>query len=58
MRLKTALSDISPLRPSLSAELEDLDGFDEFYVYQVGRNREEFILAYGERVIPKLRWPE
>jgi coenzyme F420-dependent glucose-6-phosphate dehydrogenase len=32
-------------------------GFDEVYVHNVGRNQEEFIRAYGERVIPKLRWP-
>src|ERR671921_517005 len=30
-------------------------GFDEVYVHNVGRNQEEFIKAYGERVIPKLR---
>jgi len=53
--LKTALSTISPLRPSLSAKLEDL-GFDEFYVHNAGRNQEEFIRAYGERVILELRW--
>jgi coenzyme F420-dependent glucose-6-phosphate dehydrogenase len=33
-------------------------GFDEVYVHNVGRNQEEFIKAYGERVIPKLDWPE
>ncbi len=33
-------------------------GFDEVYVHNVGRNQEEFVRAYGERVIPKLRWPE
>ena len=32
-------------------------GFDEVYVHNVGRNQEEFIRAYGERVIPKLHWP-
>jgi hypothetical protein len=32
-------------------------GFDEIYLHNVGRNQEEFIKAYGERVIPKLRWP-
>jgi coenzyme F420-dependent glucose-6-phosphate dehydrogenase len=32
-------------------------GFGEVYVHNVGRNQEEFIAAYGERVIPKLRWP-
>jgi len=33
-------------------------GFDEIYVHNVGRNQEDFIRAYGERVIPKLEWPE
>jgi alkanesulfonate monooxygenase SsuD/methylene tetrahydromethanopterin reductase-like flavin-dependent oxidoreductase (luciferase family) len=33
-------------------------GFDEIYVHNVGRNQKEFIQTYGERVIPKLRWPE
>lgn len=33
-------------------------GFDEIYVHNVGRNQEAFIRAYGERVIPRLRWPE
>ena len=33
-------------------------GFDEVYVHNVGRNQEDFIRAYGERVIPKLSWPE
>ena len=32
-------------------------GFTEVYVHNVGRNQEEFIKAYGERVIPHLRWP-
>ncbi len=32
-------------------------GFDEVHVHNVNRNQEEFIAAYGERVIPKLRWP-
>ena len=32
-------------------------GFDEVYIHNCGRNQEEFIKAYGERVIPKLRWP-
>ncbi|WP_119070302.1 TIGR03557 family F420-dependent LLM class oxidoreductase [Rubrobacter indicoceani] len=31
-------------------------GFDEVYVHNVGRNQEKFIEAYGERVIPKLKW--
>jgi G6PDH family F420-dependent oxidoreductase len=33
-------------------------GFTEIYVHNVGRNQEAFIKAYGEHVIPKLRWPE
>jgi coenzyme F420-dependent glucose-6-phosphate dehydrogenase len=33
-------------------------GFDEVYVHNVGRNQEEFIKTYGQRVIPKLDWPE
>ena len=32
-------------------------GFTEIYVHNVGRNQEPFIKAYGEKVIPKLRWP-
>jgi hypothetical protein len=28
--------------------------FDEVYVHSVGRN----LGAHGERVLPKLRWPE
>jgi hypothetical protein len=31
-------------------------GFTEIYVHHVGRNQEEFIRAYGERVIPSLKW--
>jgi coenzyme F420-dependent glucose-6-phosphate dehydrogenase len=31
-------------------------GIDEVYIHNVGRNQEECIKAYGERVIPKLRW--
>jgi coenzyme F420-dependent glucose-6-phosphate dehydrogenase len=31
-------------------------GFNEIYVHNVGRNQEEFIRAYGERVIPALTW--
>ncbi|MBA2753447.1 MAG: TIGR03557 family F420-dependent LLM class oxidoreductase [Chloroflexota bacterium] len=33
-------------------------GFGEIYVHNVGRNQSEFIAAYGERVIPKVRFPE
>ncbi|HEV2108369.1 MAG TPA: LLM class flavin-dependent oxidoreductase, partial [Thermomicrobiales bacterium] len=33
-------------------------GFGEIYVHNVGRNQEAFITAYGERVIPKLTWPD
>ena len=29
-------------------------GFDEIHVHNVGRNQEEFIKAYGERVVPAL----
>jgi len=32
-------------------------GFDEVYVHNVGREQEPFITLYGEKVIPKLRWP-
>ena len=32
-------------------------GFGEIYVHNVARNQAEFISAYGERVIPKLKWP-
>ena len=32
-------------------------GFNEIYVHNVARTQEAFIDAYGERVIPKLRWP-
>jgi G6PDH family F420-dependent oxidoreductase len=31
-------------------------GFTEVYVHNVGRNQEAFISAYGEQVIPNLRW--
>ncbi|MFM9108889.1 MAG: TIGR03557 family F420-dependent LLM class oxidoreductase [Chloroflexota bacterium] len=32
-------------------------GFNEVYIHNVGRTQEAFIQAYGERVIPRLRWP-
>lgn len=32
-------------------------GFGEIYIHNVGRNQEEFITVYGDRVIPKLNWP-
>lgn len=32
-------------------------GFNEVYIHNVGRTQEAFIKAYGERVIPNLRWP-
>ena len=32
-------------------------GFTEVYIHNVGRTQEAFIRDYGERVIPKLRWP-
>ncbi|MGH2530806.1 MAG: TIGR03557 family F420-dependent LLM class oxidoreductase [Thermomicrobiales bacterium] len=31
-------------------------GFTEIYIHNVGRNQEAFIKAYGEQVIPKLKW--
>jgi G6PDH family F420-dependent oxidoreductase len=31
-------------------------GFDEVYIHNVGRNQEEFIKAYGEQVVPALKW--
>ena len=31
---------------------------DEVYSHNVGRNQVESFRAYGERVIPKLDWPE
>lgn len=51
------------ISPDLDEHLEYIQhyidlGFDEVYVHNVGRNQEEFIRAYGERVIPKLRWPQ
>ena len=33
-------------------------GFGEIYVHNVGRNQSEFIAAYGERVLPKVRFPD
>lgn len=32
-------------------------GFNEVYVHNVGRNQEAFVRAYGERVVPALKWP-
>lgn len=31
-------------------------GFDEIHVHNVGRNQEQFIRAFGEQVIPHVRW--
>jgi coenzyme F420-dependent glucose-6-phosphate dehydrogenase len=31
-------------------------GFTEIHVHNVGRNQEAFIRAFGEQVIPRLRW--
>jgi len=31
-------------------------GFGEIYVHHVGRNQEEFIKVYGEKVVPALKW--
>jgi alkanesulfonate monooxygenase SsuD/methylene tetrahydromethanopterin reductase-like flavin-dependent oxidoreductase (luciferase family) len=30
-------------------------GFDEIYLHNVGRNQPEFIQAFGERVLPRLK---
>jgi coenzyme F420-dependent glucose-6-phosphate dehydrogenase len=30
-------------------------GFDAIYVHNVGRNQEQWIKAYGEQVIPRLK---
>jgi hypothetical protein len=27
------------------------------YIHNVGHNQEEFIKAYGEHVVPALKWP-
>lgn len=32
-------------------------GFQEIHVHNVNRGQEAFIKAYGEKVIPQLRWP-
>ena len=56
MTRSTALSATRPLRSPPPAGPKNPD-FDESQVHNVGRNQEEFIRAYGERVIPKLRWP-
>jgi hypothetical protein len=29
-------------------------GFDEIHIHNVGRNQEQFIKAFGEKVIPRL----
>ena len=31
-------------------------GFGEIYIHNVGRNQAEFIRAYGQSVVPKLKW--
>lgn len=33
-------------------------GFNEVYVHNVGRNQEAFIKAFGEKVIPNLKWSD
>ena len=43
--------------PRPSSGVVDLD-CDKLYVHNAARDQEEFIRAYGERVIPKLRWPK
>ncbi len=50
------------ISPDLDEHLASLQhyadlGFHEIYVHNVNRNQEEFIHAYGEHVIPNLRWP-
>ncbi|MBA3413890.1 MAG: TIGR03557 family F420-dependent LLM class oxidoreductase [Chloroflexia bacterium] len=50
------------LTPDLDEHVAHLQGFidlgfTEVYIHNVGRTQESFIKAYGERVIPKLRWP-
>ena len=47
------------MSPDLDAHRDHLEhaialGFTEIYVHNVGRNQEEFIKAYGEKVIPAL----
>ena len=50
------------ISPDLDEHLASLQhfadlGFDEIYVHNVNVNQEAFIKAYGEQVIPKLKWP-
>jgi hypothetical protein len=50
------------ISPDLDAHVAQIQhyidlGFGEVYVHNVGRNQAEFIRVYGERVVPKLRWP-
>jgi coenzyme F420-dependent glucose-6-phosphate dehydrogenase len=47
--------------PDLSAHVAYLQhfidlGFNEIYIHNVGRNQDEFIEAYGKKVIPALKW--
>jgi G6PDH family F420-dependent oxidoreductase len=51
------------ISPDLDEHLASLQhfadlGFDEIYVHNVNVNQAEFIQAYGEQVIPKLKWPD
>ena len=51
------------ISPDLDEHLASLQhfadlGFDEIYVHNVNINQAEFIQAYGEQVIPKLKWPD
>ncbi len=50
------------ISPSLDEHRENLQrfidlGFSEIHVHNVGRNQEQFIRAFGEQVMPKLKWP-
>ena len=31
-------------------------GFKEIYIHNVGRNQEEFLNVYGQKVVPALKW--
>jgi coenzyme F420-dependent glucose-6-phosphate dehydrogenase len=49
-----------PISSSLDRHLDWLGGLaelgvDEIHLHQVGRNQEQFIEAFGARVLPQLR---